>query len=226
MKSRQVAPLRGHWRKMHDTAAASQRAYNLAVNIVNYITDNGFYLIGHLGNHTTCVAGRGAARCGASTLTAPLRRNRWGVWAPKELNTDPFWFDERGLNSLQMLAFLAAGYRLSGEVGGRGTVGRAVSVFGRPTRRDAWCGAQSKLQRAFYELVNQHGYAVNIINQKITCPCDDNFSDDELAFLPYFTYHYNDGRALLNDEFQLSIDRAWHISRSEKARSGTVRVLP
>ena len=29
-----------------------------------------------------------------------------------------------------------------------------------------------------------------MINQKITFPRDDNFSDDELAFLPYFTYFY------------------------------------
>lgn len=31
---------------------------------------------------------------------------------------------------------------------------------------------------------------MNMINQKITFPADDNFSDDELAFLPYFTYLY------------------------------------
>ena len=34
-------------------------------------------------------------------------------------------------------------------------------------------------------------YGLNMINQKITFPRDDNFSDDELAFLPYFTYFYN-----------------------------------
>ena len=27
-----------------------------------------------------------------------------------------------------------------------------------------------------------------MINQKITFPRDDNFSDDELSFLPYFVY--------------------------------------
>ncbi len=31
-------------------------------------------------------------------------------------------------------------------------------------------------------------YGLNMVNQKITFPRDDNFSDDELAFLPYFTY--------------------------------------
>ena len=31
-------------------------------------------------------------------------------------------------------------------------------------------------------------YGLNLVNQKITFPRDDNYSDDELAFLPYFTY--------------------------------------
>ena len=29
-----------------------------------------------------------------------------------------------------------------------------------------------------------------MINQKVTFPRDDNFSDDELAFLPYFIYFF------------------------------------
>jgi len=33
-------------------------------------------------------------------------------------------------------------------------------------------------------------YGRNMINQKITFPRDDNFSDDELSFLPYFLYFY------------------------------------
>ena len=33
-------------------------------------------------------------------------------------------------------------------------------------------------------------YGLNMINQKVTFPRDDNFSDDELAFLPYFIYFF------------------------------------
>lgn len=40
-----------------------------------------------------------------------------------------------------------------------------------------------------YEGQSPH-YARNMINQKITFPRDDNFSDDELAFLPYFVYFH------------------------------------
>lgn len=40
-----------------------------------------------------------------------------------------------------------------------------------------------------YEELPTH-YGLNLINQKITFPRDDNYSDDELAFLPYFTYFF------------------------------------
>ena len=39
-------------------------------------------------------------------------------------------------------------------------------------------------------LVNEHGYGENVINTKITQPSDDNYSDDELNFLPYLTYFW------------------------------------
>ena len=40
-----------------------------------------------------------------------------------------------------------------------------------------------------YEGLPTH-YGLNLVNQKITFPLDDNYSDDELAFLPYFTYFF------------------------------------
>jgi len=42
----------------------------------------------------------------------------------------------------------------------------------------------------FYEGVATN-YGMNMINQKITFPRDDNFSDDELSFLSYFLYFYS-----------------------------------
>jgi len=74
----------------------------------------------------------------------------------------------------------------------------------------------SLFTKAYYDLVQNYDYNINVINQKITQPSDDNFSDDELAFLPYFVYIFS-GRPEMNREFTLSIDRAWNIARSEKA---------
>jgi hypothetical protein len=65
---------------------------------------------------------------------------------------------------------------------------------------------------AYYELVNQYDYHINVINQKITQPDDYNYSDDELAFLPYFTYMFS-GRSEMQQEFLLSITRAWNLAR-------------
>lgn len=45
------------------------------------------------------------------------------------------------------------------------------------------------MQDGVYEGDLSH-YGLNMINQKITFPRDNNFSDDELAFLPYFLYFH------------------------------------
>jgi hypothetical protein len=68
---------------------------------------------------------------------------------------------------------------------------------------------------AFNQLCDEYGYNINIINQKITQPSDDNFSDDELAFLPYFTYIWAQ-QPEMQQEFMLSIDRAWRVRKAGK----------
>ena len=62
----------------------------LASNIVSYITDNGFTLVDVTGRPTT-----------------------WGHWDPAYLNGNRSWSDGRGVNSLQMLGYLSAGYVLT-----------------------------------------------------------------------------------------------------------------
>ena len=114
----------------------------------------------------------------------------WGVWAPEKLNDDPKEVLESGLNSLQMLSFLTAAHHVTGE---------------------------EKFLRAFNELAEKHGYAKNMLNQKIETPADNNHSDDELAFLPYYIlFCYTKGHPL-RSQFQLSIDRSWKIEKLEKS---------
>jgi len=69
---------------------------------------------------------------------------------------------------------------------------------------------------AYNELCDKYAYNINVINQKITQPSDDNFSDDELAFLPYFTYIWAQ-QPEMQQEFQLSIERAWRIRKAGKS---------
>jgi hypothetical protein len=79
-------------------------------------------------------------------------------------------------------------------------------------------GSEDLLINAYYELVSEYDYNINVINQKITQPSDYNYSDDELAFLPYFTYLFS-GRSEMQQEFILSITRAWGL-----ARKGTLEI--
>jgi len=85
---------------------------------------------------------------------------RWGVFGPKQLNNNPAWFPERGLNSLSMLSYLAV----------------AEHVTGDPKYRDA-----------AKDLVNNHGYAMNLMYPKLqNGPGSNNQSDDEMAFMSFY----------------------------------------
>ena len=86
---------------------------------------------------------------------------RWGVFGPRQLNMDPRWWPERGLNSLSMLSYLAV----------------AAHVTGETSYEDA--------QR---DLVEKHGYAHNLMFAKLQRgPGSGNQSDDEMAFMSYYT---------------------------------------
>jgi hypothetical protein len=123
-----------------DTDIQRQLVYSILFNITNHILTHNWYLIGEYGNHTT-----------------------WGIWNPKEMNNDPFYQETRGLNSLQILAFLFQIYAYSGD---------------------------QRFLNGINTLINQYQYDVNLINQKIIAVCDGSFSDDELAYLAYFNLIY------------------------------------
>lgn len=98
------------------------------------------------------------------------RHTRWGVWAPAYLNGDDRWKAERGLNSLEILAHLRTAHHITG---------------------------QQRYLDAYYTLIEQHRYAENARRQKIDLPGHMNHSDDELAFISYYTLlRYEDDPAL------------------------------
>ncbi|CAF2476547.1 unnamed protein product [Rotaria sp. Silwood2] len=107
---------------VHDLLAENdserQRAYILTFNITNHILTHDWYLIDENHTHTT-----------------------WGIWNPIQINNDSFYQESRGLNSLQILAFLLQTYAYSGD-------------------------------ERFLDVT--------------IAVCDNNFSDDELAYLSYF----------------------------------------
>lgn len=89
----------------------------------------------------------------------------WGHWDPVALNDEHFWYDGRGINSLQILSFVRAAYGMAS-----------------PAQQPFFAAAYANLTSAAL------GYQYNILNAKITEPDDLNYSDDELTYLPYLTW--------------------------------------
>lgn len=82
---------------------------------------------------------------------------RWGRFGPQFLNGDPWWWAERGVNSLSILSYLFTAQHITGD---------------------------AKYGTAARELMERHGYAANVMNPKTQSgPGSGNQSDDEMAFM-------------------------------------------
>lgn len=85
---------------------------------------------------------------------------RWAVYGPQEMNRNPYWWVERGLNSLSILSYLAVTAHVTGD---------------------------DRYHRIAQELVDQHGYAQNLMFPKAQQgPGSGNQSDDEMAFMCFY----------------------------------------
>ncbi len=88
------------------------------------------------------------------------RKTRWGVFGPQYLNDDPRWFDERGLNSIEMLCYLKVAAHICGD---------------------------KRFSDAYEELINKHHYLLNTLNyRRGQSWWAVNHSDDELAWCVYY----------------------------------------
>lgn len=76
-------------------------------------------------------------------------------------------------------------------------------------------GDPDGLFRAAYATLNNatNHYVSNTLNAKILSPDDDNFSDDELTFLPYHTM-FTTTAARANPALIASLRRTWTCVRS------------
>src|SRR5262249_14591917 len=45
------------------------------------------------------------------------RRTRWGIWTPTLIDEDPYYYDLRPLNSLELLAYLKVAEHVTGDKG-------------------------------------------------------------------------------------------------------------
>lgn len=118
------------------------------------------------------------------------KRTYWGVWNPKEINDDPSWGEEHGLNSLEILSHLKVAIHMTGK---------------------------EKYKEAYKELIEKYHYHLNTINQKILPPGSVNHSDDELAFLAYYPIMLYEDDPALRAIYLKSIERSWQIERPERS---------
>lgn len=152
-----------------DLVAGEEEKRSIQVNvraIMDHIIEHGYYLVDLDGKPTT-----------------------WGVWAPEKLNHDPAWKIERGLNSLEVLSYLAVTEHITGD---------------------------RRYRDAARVLIEEHGYAENTVNQKVLDPPEEiNHSDDELAFLSYYNLmRYEEDRAL-RAVYLRSLARSFEAERPE-----------
>lgn len=114
---------------------------------------------------------------------------RWGYFDPASLNFDATWFEERGLNSLSMLTYLRVAHHITGE---------------------------ERFDKAFRQLVEQHGYAMNLMVPKITSgPGGGNQSDDEMAFMNYYHLLKYEKDPKLRQMIAYSLYRYWLLEAPE-----------
>ena len=135
--------------------------------VTDYILDHGYTLP----DHTTLAT-------------------RWGHWEPSLMNDSPYWKQERGLNSLEILSHLKVAYALTGE---------------------------KRYEQAYEDLINKHHYLLNILTYRRNTPWWRlNHSDDELAYLAYYPLmllEKDPARKLILSQ---SLARTWEPSLTEQ----------
>ncbi|EDQ89373.1 uncharacterized protein MONBRDRAFT_37087 [Monosiga brevicollis MX1] len=161
------------------TTASDESQRNLSrdilLDIINYINNNDYYLIDVTGLPT-----------------------RWGIWNPLYINHNRSWSDERGLNPMQILAYLVAGRALARTPAEASGFEKSINVLCNSTNQ----------------------YARNMLNLKIESPDDNNYSDDELTFLPFYTMALGLKAApfgSLDTPLAQSLERTWLSVRGLRA---------
>jgi hypothetical protein len=135
--------------------------------VTDHILDHGYYLVDKDGKPTT-----------------------WGVWAPEKLNDDPKWWEERGLNSLEILSHLKVASRIVGD---------------------------ARYEHASRELIQKHHYALNTLKARIEGAVSH---DNQLLFLAYYPLLQlekgdSPEAAALRAIYSASLKRTWDFVRIE-----------
>ena len=133
---------------------------------------------------------------GFKLIDVTMKPTTWGHWDASTLNDDRDWSDGRGINSMQILAFLASANATATEIGDMATV--------------------KLLTDGYAQLAHIADYASNVLNAKIVSQCDDNFSDDELLMLPVYTHLAASPPNAFTDRLKAGLRRSWDVALAEE----------
>lgn len=112
----------------------------------------------------------------------------WANWNPQMLNFDDKWFFERGINSLELMAFLKVSYHISGD---------------------------ERYNELYNSFISDHHYPLNIMQHKVrdahVCHIDDN-----LGFLAAFTLLRLEDNEAVRSYVLCGMEDHWVYERVEK----------
>lgn len=115
---------------------------------------------------------------------------RWAVFGPTALNLNPRWADERGLNSLSLLTYLRITHHVTKD---------------------------PRYQIVARELIERHGYAVNLLYPKYTLGVGGgNQSDDEMALMNYYHLLKYETDPVVKAIAARSLHAYWQLERPER----------
>jgi hypothetical protein len=116
---------------------------------------------------------------------------RWGHFSPDDLNRNPAWVVERGLNSYSILTYLAITYHITGD---------------------------PKYRQEYMRLALDQGYGMNGMTQPrdISGPGSHGQPDDMMAFMNYYHLIRYETDPRLLSMYTHAIRRHWQIERYER----------
>lgn len=112
----------------------------------------------------------------------------WGNWNPDELNRNDRWFNERGVNSFEMLSFLKILDHL---------------------------GADKKYHDEYVRLVSKEHYAVNAMRRKLD-DARTNHIDDHLGFLTTIPLMMYETDPDILQYYLIGLREHWEYERTER----------
>ncbi len=151
-----------------ETDAEKEAVREVVRRMTDHLIDHDFSLVDHDGQPT-----------------------RWAHFSPDDLNRNPEWWVERGLNAGSILSYLTVAHHITGD---------------------------AKYREEFLKLAIDEGYAMNVMSQPkaVLAPGAFGQADDNMAFMNYYhLIRYETDPKLLN-MFQNALYYHWRVEKYER----------